>query len=57
MTNLLKALLCGMTLSALSLDGSVGLLINTLMGPVVVGSAVGDSEHYKFFFEIGRAYF
>lgn len=43
--------------SHLPSDGSVGLLINTLLGPVVVGGAVGDAGHYKLFFEVGRAYF
>jgi len=43
--------------SHLPSDGSAGLIINTLLGPVVVGGAVGDVGHYKLFFEIGRAYF
>jgi NTE family protein len=38
-------------------DGSVGLIINTLLGPVTVGTAVGNAGHYKLFFEIGHAYF
>ncbi len=43
--------------SHLPSDGSAGLIINTLLGPVVVGGAVGDAGHYKIFFEVGRAYF
>jgi NTE family protein len=43
--------------SHLPSDGSAGIVINTLLGPVVLGAAVGDSGHHKFFFEIGRAYF
>jgi len=43
--------------SHLPSDGSAGLIINTLLGPIVVGGAIGDAGHYKFFFEIGRAYF
>ena len=43
--------------SHLPSDGSAGLIINTLVGPVVVGGAIGDSGHYKLFFEIGRAYY
>ncbi len=43
--------------SHLPSDGSAGLIINTLFGPVVVGGAIGDAGHYKFFFEVGRAYF
>ena len=38
-------------------DGAVGLVINTLLGPIVVGTAFGNDGHQKFFFEIGRAYF
>ncbi len=43
--------------SHLPSDGSAGLIINTLLGPVVVGGAIGDAGHYKLFFEVGRAYF
>jgi NTE family protein len=43
--------------SHLPSDGAAGLLINTLLGPVVVGGAIGDAGHYKFFFQVGRAYF
>jgi NTE family protein len=43
--------------SHLPSDGSAGLIINTLLGPVVVGGAIGDAGHYKFYFEIGRSYF
>jgi len=43
--------------SRLPSDGAVGLLVNTLVGPIVVGTAIGDRGHHKFFFEIGRAYF
>lgn len=43
--------------SHLPSDGAAGLIINTLVGPVVVGGAVGDTGHYKLFFEIGKAYF
>jgi NTE family protein len=43
--------------SHLPSDVSGGLLINTLLGPIVIGAAVGDAGHYKFFFQIGRGYF
>jgi len=43
--------------SHLPADGAGGLIINTLIGPVVVGGAIGDAGHYKLFFEVGRAYF
>jgi NTE family protein len=43
--------------SHLPSDGSAGIIINTLLGPIVLGGAIGDAGHYKFYFEIGRAYF
>lgn len=43
--------------SHLPSDGAAGLIINTLLGPVVLGVAIGDAGHYKFYFDIGRAYF
>lgn len=43
--------------SHLPSDGSAGVIINTLFGPVVLGGAIGDAGHYKFYFEIGRTYF
>jgi NTE family protein len=44
-------------ISRLPSDGSAGILVNTLLGPVVFGGAIGDRGHHKFFFEIGQAYF
>ena len=43
--------------SHLPSDGAVGLIINSFLGPIVLGGAVGDAGHYKFYFEIGKAYF
>jgi NTE family protein len=43
--------------SRLPSDGAVGILVNTLIGPIVVGGAIGDRGHHKIFFELGRAYF
>jgi len=43
--------------SHLPSDGSAGLIINTLVGPIVLGGAVGDAGHYKLYFEVGQAYF
>ncbi|WP_446745683.1 patatin-like phospholipase family protein [Silvibacterium acidisoli] len=43
--------------SHLPSDVAGGLMVNTLLGPITLGAAVGDSGHYKFFFQIGRAYF
>jgi NTE family protein len=44
-------------ISRLPSDGSVGILVNTLLGPIAFGGAIGDRGHHKFFFELGRAYF
>lgn len=43
--------------SRLPSDGAAGVIINTLFGPVVMGASVGDTGHYKLFFELGRSYF
>ena len=43
--------------SRLPSDGSVGLIVNTLIGPVVIGEAIGDRGHHKLYFEVGRRYF
>jgi NTE family protein len=38
-------------------DDVVGeLIMNTLFGPVMVGGAVGNHDHQKFFFRIGRLF-
>jgi NTE family protein len=43
--------------SRLPADGAAGIVINTVLGPIVVGGAIGDRGHHKFFFEFGRTYF
>ncbi len=35
-------------------DVTVGVLFQTLFGPVFFGGSLGDSQHRKFFFELGR---
>jgi NTE family protein len=35
-------------------DATVGFLFQTLFGPVFFGGSIGDSQHRKFFFEVGR---
>jgi NTE family protein len=35
-------------------DGTIGLLIQTLFGPVFFGGSLGDSGHRKFFFNVGK---
>jgi NTE family protein len=37
-------------------DTTVGLLFQTLFGPVFFGGSIGDSQHRKFFFEVGRLF-
>jgi NTE family protein len=35
-------------------DGTVGVLFQTLFGPMFFGGSLGDNQHRKFFFEVGR---
>jgi NTE family protein len=35
-------------------DGTVGLLFQTLFGPVFFGGSLGDRDHSKFFFKVGK---
>ena len=37
-------------------DGAVGLVVNTIFGPVEAAYAYGDTGHNKFFFRIGRLF-
>ena len=37
-------------------DGAVGLVVNTIFGPVEAAYAYGDTGHHKFFFRIGRLF-
>jgi len=37
-------------------DGVGEIVINTLFGPVMVGGAIGNHDHQKFFFRIGRLF-
>lgn len=43
--------------SRLPSDGAVGIVVNTLLGPIVVGGSYGDRGHHKIFFELGKTYF
>lgn len=40
----------------LSGDGVIGLLAETLFGPVLIGGSVGDTGHHKWFFQLGRIF-
>ncbi|MGA9506136.1 MAG: patatin, partial [Terriglobales bacterium] len=35
-------------------DATVGVLFQTLFGPMFFGGSLGDSDHRKFFFRVGR---
>jgi len=35
-------------------DATFGVLFQTLFGPVFFGGSVGDNQHRKFFFKVGR---
>ena len=37
-------------------DGAVGIVVNTIFGPVEAAYAYGDTGHHKFFFQIGRLF-
>jgi hypothetical protein len=38
----------------LAQDATVGLLFQTLFGPMFFGGSIGDNDHRKFFFKVGR---
>jgi len=40
----------------LPIDGSVGIVVNTIFGPVEVAGAIGSDGHGRFFFRIGRTF-
>jgi NTE family protein len=35
---------------------AIGFIVNTLLGPIQFGGAVGATGHYKFFYAIGRTF-
>jgi NTE family protein len=37
-------------------DAAAGLIVNTIFGPVLIGGAVGDAGHHRFFFSLGRVF-
>ena len=37
-------------------DVSVGILAETAVGPFFMGGSIGDSGHYKWFFQLGRVF-
>jgi NTE family protein len=44
------------TVSSLPMDIRVAIIAQTLLGPVQVGSAIGNTGHRKFYFQIGRVF-
>lgn len=41
---------------SLPTDGAIGLVAHTLIGPLLVGGAVGNGGNQKFFFNLGRLF-
>jgi NTE family protein len=37
-------------------DGAMGIVVNTIFGPVEAAYAYGDTGHHKFFFRVGRLF-
>jgi len=35
-------------------DGTIGVLFQTVFGPMFFGGSIGDSDHRRFFFRVGR---
>ena len=44
------------SVSSLPGDFAVGLVMNTLFGPMEIGGAFGATGHYKFFYKLGRVF-
>jgi NTE family protein len=42
--------------SRLPRDGAAGFVVNTIFGPVLLAGSVGDADHHRFFFRIGRLF-
>lgn len=42
--------------SSVPMDGTVGVLFRTLIGPAFIGGSYGDSGHRRIFFQIGRIF-
>jgi len=35
-------------------DGTIGILFQTVFGPIFFGGSIGDNQHRKFFFQVGK---
>jgi NTE family protein len=42
--------------SRIQTDGAVGVIVQTLFGPMLLGTAVGESGHRRFVFQLGRIF-
>jgi NTE family protein len=42
--------------SRLPMDATGGFIANTIFGPILIGGAVGDTDHHRFFFQVGRVF-
>ncbi len=42
--------------SHLPMDVTGGVVVNTIFGPIEVGGSVGDTDHHRFFFRVGRIF-
>jgi NTE family protein len=42
--------------SHLPMDVTGGVVMNTIFGPILVGGSVGDTDHHRFFFRVGRVF-
>jgi len=40
--------------SRLPTDGAVGIVMETLLGPLAFGGSLGDTGHRKVYFSLGR---
>jgi NTE family protein len=49
-----KAYYQGPGQSRLPQDGTVGVLVQTVFGPIFFGGSIGDRGHRKFYFKVGR---
>jgi NTE family protein len=42
--------------SRIQADGAAGIILQTLLGPILVGAAAGESGHKRFVFQLGRIF-
>ena len=42
--------------SSIPADITVGIVMNTIFGPIQLGGAAGATGHYKFYYQLGRTF-